>query len=106
MADITPLALFPTMTSDATGINIPYADLAGLTQTEADISTGDGREIARILVETIATAINNLSAENRPTKMTATKANPVGVGTDTLRQSYTLTFDIAISQATAGLVGE
>lgn len=106
MADILPSALFPTMTSDATAITIPYADLAGLTQTEADVTTGDGREIARILVESIVTAITNLSTENKPTKMTVTKANPLGISTDVVRQSYTLAFDVSLSQATVGLVGE
>lgn len=98
MANITPDVLFPNMTSDASGITIPYTDLAGLTQVEADPATGDGREVARLLADTIATKYLALATADRPAEMIVAKANPSGQGIDTIRQSYTLSFDVVLSQ--------
>ena len=106
MADILPVVFFPNMSADAIGLTIPYTDLPGLTQAEADVASGDAREMARVFMETFASAINNLAPENRPIKMTVTKANPLGIGPDEIRQSYTFQFDLTFSQSTVGLVGE
>lgn len=106
MAAITPAQLFPGITGDATTITIPLADLAGLTQAEADPATGDGRELARILVDAIVSKINALSTANKPTKFTVSKANPQGIGVDQIRQAYTLAFDVAVQSSGASLVAE
>lgn len=106
MASISPSQIFPNMTATATTITIPLADLMGLTQAEVDPNTGDGREVSRIILETIVSKINALAVANRPTKMTVTKSNPQGIGIDQIRQAYTLAFDIAIQSSGASLVAE
>lgn len=106
MAAITPSQLFAGMTGDATTITIPLADLVGLTQAEADPATGDGREVARILIETIVSKVNALATANKPTKFTVSKANPQGIGVDQIRQAYTASFDVSVSSSGASLVAE
>ncbi|BAQ67071.1 hypothetical protein [Geminocystis sp. NIES-3709] len=106
MANITPAQLFPGLTIDGTDVVIPLEDLAGLTSVEADPATGDGRELARVLLDTIASKVLALSTANRPTKMTVTKANPQGIGIDSVRQAYTMSFDVSIDATGAALVAE
>lgn len=97
MANILPTVLFPNMTSDGSSITIPLTDITALSAAEADPATGDGREVARALVESIVTNVSALDNANAPTQMIVNKANPTGQGTDTIRQAYTLAFDIVIS---------
>lgn len=106
MASITPSQLFPGMSADATTITIPLADLAGLTQAEADPATGDGREVSRILLETMVSKVSALAVANRPTKMTVSKSNPQGIGIDQIRQAYSLSFDVGVNSSGATLVPE
>lgn len=106
MANITPAQIFPAMTSDATSITIPLANLVGLTQAEADPATGDGREVARIIVDTITSKILALATADKPTKFSVTKANPQGIGVDQIRQAYTMAFDVAVQSSGASLVAE
>lgn len=106
MANITPAQLFPGLTVDGTDVVIPLADLAGLTAVEADPATGDGREVARVLVNSIVAKIQALATADRPTKMTVTKANPQGIGVDQIRQAYSLSFDVSVDASGAALVAE
>lgn len=106
MADITPSTLFPNMTADVTGISIPYTDLSGLTQAEADPATGDGREVLRILVNQAHVTLTALAPENRPTKINFTKPNPQGIGVDQIRQSYTFSFDVNYDASGVAMVSE
>lgn len=106
MADITPSAVFPNMTADATGITIPYTDLAGLTQVEANPATGDGREVLRVILNSAVSAINALAPEALPSRMTVTKGNPTGIGADQIRQAYSLTFDVSFDASGVAMVSE
>lgn len=106
MADVLPTVFFAGLTTDGTNLTIPIASLIGLTAGEEDPATGDGRELARSIVETIATKFLALDAANRPSRMSANKANPTGLAIDTVRQSYTLSFDIELDQATVDLAPE
>ena len=106
MADILPSVLFPNMTADVTGITIPYTDIPALSQAEADPATGDGREVARGLIEAIATSVLALDTANAPTQFLVTKANPVGQGINTIRQSYTMSFDQVIDPTNASMDSE
>lgn len=106
MANITPAQLFAGFTADATSITIPLADLEGLTQVEADPATGDGREVSRIIVETIVSKLLSLPTADRPTRFSVSKANPQGIGLDQIRQSYTMAFDVAVQPTGATLVTE
>ncbi|WP_342597673.1 hypothetical protein VKI21_06835 [Cyanobacterium aponinum UTEX 3222] len=106
MANILPSVLFPNMTSDGTSITIPLTDLPALTSAEADPATGDGREVARAIVEQVVSQVSALDANNAPTEMIVTKANPIGQGEDTVRQSYTLAFDISYDASGVSMVAE
>jgi hypothetical protein len=107
MANIRPNQVFPAIqiigaTASPTAINgifIPLAALPGLTAAEADPVTGDGREVCRTLIEQITTAIAALTAAEKPNKMTATRANPTGTGANLVTQSYTQTFQVALTQS-------
>jgi hypothetical protein len=106
MADITPDQLFPGLTATATDITIPLTALSGLTPAEADPATGDGREVARIITESMVTGFLGLTAQDRPLKMNVLKPNPQGIGLDQIRQAYTLSFDIAVDNSGSVLVPE
>lgn len=106
MANIAPNVVFPNMTVDATGITIPYTDLSGLTQVEADPATGDGRELLRVIVNSAVTAVNNLAVADRPARLSVAKPNPTGIGADQIRQSYTLSFDVSFDSSGVAMVSE
>lgn len=106
MADITPSAVFPNMTADVSGITIPYTDLAGLTQAEADPATGDGRELLRVIVNSAVSAIQALASDAKPSKLSVAKPNPTGIGADQIRQSYTLSFDVSFDSSGVAMVSE
>ena len=112
MAAITPVQLFPgyqlagaTAVSATNSLIIPLAALPALTAVEA-AAAGDGREVARALIEQITASIEGLVTTAKPTKMTATRSNPSGTGQNTISQSYTQTFQVALNQAQASLVAE
>jgi hypothetical protein len=106
MAAITPLQLFSGYNATATDITIPIASLIGLTAAEADETTGDGREVARAIIETITASYLALPVANRPARMSATKANPQGTGVDQVNQVYGFTFSLSIAQGEADLLAE
>lgn len=113
MSNILPTALFPNaelkLASEAVTADsfvIPFSDLQGLTNSEADPATGDGRELARVLIDTIASKYLALSTADRPARMIVTKANPQGIAQDTIRQNYTLGFDVSLDSAGVAMVSE
>jgi hypothetical protein len=106
MANITPDAIFPNMTTDGTSITIPLTDLVGLTLAEAEPATGDGRELARIIFDTITSKIEALPVANRPTRMSVAKSNIVGISATQYRQTYSSSFDVNTSFTANSLVPE
>lgn len=106
MANILPTVLFPNISVVGSDVVIPLGDLAGLTASEADPVTGDGRELARILVETIASKVLALPTADRPTRMTVAKANPQGIALDQIRQNYTVGFDVSLDASGSAMVSE
>ncbi len=101
-----PTDLFPNMTADSTSITIPLADLEGLTASEADPATGDGREVARILTNTIVQKYLAIPQGDRPARFVANKANPQGIGLEQVRQNYNLGFDVVIDSTGVAMVAE
>ncbi|WP_293335944.1 hypothetical protein [Microcoleus sp. CAWBG58] len=96
---ISPAELFPGYTFESNEIRIPIAALTGLTAAEANATTGNGMEILRQIVDRSHFALAALVPAARPTKATVAKPNPsIASGTNvapgTLRQSYTLNFDL------------
>lgn len=99
MALVIPTQLFPGYTSDGTSITIPLAALAGLTAAEANAGTGNGMEVLRQIIEAAQTRVSALTPETRPTRSAITKAQPqiavgTGIPSGTLRQAYTVSFDL------------
>ena len=96
---IAPDELFDGYSFANNTISIPLAALPGLTAAEADAATGNGMEVLRQIVDASQVAIAGLAPTARPTKGTISKPNPSiangqNVAPGTLRQTYTLTFDL------------
>lgn len=96
---VAPSEIFTGYTSDGTSITIPLAALPGLTAAEADETTGNVMEVCRQFLNGLHSGITALAPTSRPTKATVAKQNPsiatgATVAPGTLRQGYTLTFDL------------
>lgn len=87
-----PTSLFPNYSSDGTDITLPLATIS-VTAGEANTTTGDSRAILRRMVDSAYNTIQALPSADRPTKMSITRSNPSVVGANTLRQTYTISFD-------------
>ena len=92
MANILPTDLFNSYSSDGTTMSIDLADLNGLSAAEADATTGDGREIVRALVQTVAAKISALATADRPTAFRISSST-VTV-TDGVRETISMSFDV------------
>lgn len=95
---MNPDAFFDAAYSNNAGVlGFPFGDFNGLAASEADALTGDARRVIRAFVEMFATSIQNQvdPVEN----VTVTKANPVGIGDNRIRQTYTFSFDMEYSDA-------
>jgi hypothetical protein len=96
---ISPAELFPGYSFESNEIRIPIAALAGLTAAEANPTTGNAMEVLRQIIDKTATSVMEMAPTVRPTKATIAKPNPsiatgVNVMPGTLRQAYTVTFDL------------
>jgi hypothetical protein len=103
---LTPIEIFPgyTFSSVNNTFTIPLADLNSvLTATEANATTGDGREIIRAIIEKVTAAIEGMTAAERPKFMTVTRGSIVGVNNTTIRRSFTITFEENITPAAINL---
>ncbi|GAB4465529.1 MAG: hypothetical protein OHK0037_20380 [Elainellaceae cyanobacterium] len=104
MPAILPGAIFPNYqylsaaeAAPSAGLFIPLNSLPGLTADEADETTGDGRKVAFELSRAMFTNYNALTTAQRPSRFTITRGIPAGIDQTTVRQTYTLTFDIDFS---------
>ncbi|MCC3575579.1 MAG: hypothetical protein JGK30_28325 [Microcoleus sp. PH2017_40_RAT_O_B] len=98
---IAPNEIFAGYTFDTAAgeIRIPLTSLPGLSETEANATTGNGMEVIRQIVDRTHSVVNALAPTARPTKATVAKPNPsiasgLNVAPGTLRQSYNLAFDL------------
>lgn len=106
MPAITPVQLLPGYdylaagaAAPGDGIFIPLTALPNLTPAEANDGTGDAR---KVLFEILRASFSNYSAMDaaaRPARMTITRATPTGVDASKVRQGYTITFDLDVSNA-------
>lgn len=94
-----PTAFFPNYDHDATNaaLVIPVASLPGLTAAEASESAGDGRKVCYELVKKIQQQY--AAMVTKPAGMNATIGTPTGVSPGVIRQTFTLTFDLAVGDA-------
>lgn len=93
---MTPSDLFAGLTVDGTGITIPYTDLAGLTQADADPTTGSGGQLGLKLATALYEAFVAVPVESRPTKFSVTAANPTGVGVNEVRRAFTISANVIL----------
>ncbi|MBD2465778.1 hypothetical protein H6G89_32840 [Oscillatoria sp. FACHB-1407] len=106
MAFITPTQLFTGYqllgsgeAAPAEGVFVPLTSLTNLTAGEANTSTGDARKVLFELCRTAFNAYAAMDAAARPSRMTITRATPTGVDASKVRQGYTITFDLDVSNA-------
>jgi hypothetical protein len=104
MANILPTSVLPSFkllanggTAPSEGIFIPLSSLTGLTSAEANESTGDGRKVAYEVVKALYSSYVALSDVAKPAHFLADLSPPVGLTADTVRRTYTLSFDLNIT---------
>lgn len=103
MAAVTPTDFFAGYeyvtaggTVTANSIAIPLSALSGLLAAEAHPTTGDGREVARILIQSIAAAYNALPTAEKPAFMAVAEPNLVPISASRVRKGVNFTFDIDV----------
>ena len=106
MANIRPTNIFSGYTADGTALTIPYTAIPGLTSAEAHGTTGDARELIRLILEKYFTTIQALPAADRPAFMSMTRGSLVGIDSNTVRRSYSISFDEAVSAVATNLKAE
>jgi hypothetical protein len=104
MAPVTPGNLYEgyqllgaAEAAPAVGIFIPLASMPDLSAAEADEATGDGRKVAFALTKEVFECVSALADNARPSKMTLARSIPTGLNNTTVRQGYTLNFDLDIT---------
>lgn len=106
MAAITPTDIFSGYTADGTALTIPYTALPGLTSAEAHASTGDAREVLRIILEKYFTAIEAMPLNERPVSMTMSRGNLIGLTASTVRRSYSISFEESVGATATSIKAE
>jgi hypothetical protein len=106
MANIRPTNVFSGYTADANGLTIPFSAIPGLTSAEAHPTTGDAREVIRLILEKYFTTIQALPAAERPVSMSITRGSLVGLDSVTVRRSYQLSFDESVAANATALKPE
>lgn len=81
----------------ATGIFVPLTSFSDLTAAEADEATGDGRKVAFEIQKEIFEQYTALADAAKPARMTVSRGTPTGINPNTVRQTYTISFDLDIS---------
>lgn len=84
-------------TAPSQGLFIPLTSLPALTAAEANEVTGDGRKICYELIREILSQYTAMSV--KPARMAITVGTPTGINASTVRRSYTLAFDLDVSDA-------
>jgi len=68
--------------------------LTTLTDTEADPTAGDFREVSRALLYKIAAAYTAMATADRPVRMSVAKSNSLNSTTGNLVENYSLSFEV------------
>lgn len=104
MANILPTSLFSGYKllsngapAPSEGIFIPLSTLPGLTSAEGNETTGDGRKVAYEVTKAMYQSYSNLVDSAKPSHFLADLSPPVGLTPDTVRRTYSLSFDLNIS---------
>ena len=81
----------------------PTAIFSGYT---ANATTGDARELLRILLEKYFSSIEGMLAANRPVYMTFSRGNVVGLSPNAISRSYSVTFRESVTPTSTSLTAE
>lgn len=71
--DLTPDAWFASWSEDGTNITVPIASITGLTAAQADVTTGDIREVLLKIISRIKTVYDGLAEADRPDTLVITE---------------------------------
>lgn len=71
-----------------------HKTLAGLTDAEADPTTGDSRKVAFEIMEALYQAWLAVPTADRPTKMSVARSSSVNEETGVISRYYTFRFDV------------
>ena len=80
-----------------TTVSLPIANLPGVSQQEADKDDGDYRRVIRGVLDGVHQAHSALT--DPPAYFTITKSGFSGLGGTHVRVSYTVTFDMDVTEA-------
>ena len=94
--DISPAGWLDSWSEDGTDITLPIASVAGLTPALADGTTGDVREVVRLLLEELLTHQDGVATEAIIENMLITKAQAVQ-GADKIQSKFTVVFESGIT---------
>jgi hypothetical protein len=83
----------------AAGIFIPLTSLPGLTEAEANASTGDGRKLAFELALKMLASHDAIPLAGRSPRFSVSTSPPTGISSTTVRRSFTFNFEVDISTA-------
>ena len=106
MAAINPTNIFSGYSADSTAITIPLAALPGLTTAEAHATTGDARELFRIIIEKYFSAIEGMQLANRPVSMSISRGNLNGLSSSTISRTYSITFKESVGATSTSIIAE
>lgn len=103
MSAIRPTDIFSGYIADSIALTIPLSAIPGLTSAEAHPTTGDAREVLRLILEKYFNAIQAMPTADRPAFMSITRGSLVGLDSVTVRRSYQLSFDESVAASATAL---
>lgn len=96
--DPAPSTWFSGLTNSVSAITIPYTALNGLSQADADPSTGDVREVVFGFCEAFSDQWASTATADRPDKATITTSTSVSTsgGQEVLTKIYTIRVELDV----------
>lgn len=99
MTQTNPSFFLPGYDVTDDGILIPFSALPGLTPDEYSAYSGDIRKILYEIDKAVLNALNTLDAGSKPTKFNIARNTPTVINATTIRQIFTKTYDLDLSNA-------
>jgi hypothetical protein len=94
---VLPTDLLPSYSFSGTALTIDLSDLPGLTDAEANATSGDGRKVVFELVKALAGTIS--AANPAIPGVSASIGTPAAISVSKVRKQYAISFDLDISAA-------
>lgn len=93
-----PTATFPSYELASGVISIDVADLTGLTEAEANATTGDVRRIAKAILDKLLAVQEAAAVADRSARMVVSKGVSL-LDANTRQDGYSLNFQVDLSDA-------